>query len=109
MYDITFKRLSSESSMDAVLERPWAEEVEDFSRYKRLKQEARDKQEEAARKAAETKPGVVVSGSDGTVDTRSLEWERKDSIWHVYDEDQFAESPKGSIVVRQTSRRPYRK
>ena len=51
VYDITFKRLSSESSMEAVLQRPWTEEVEDYAKYKRLKKSAREKRQEAERKA----------------------------------------------------------
>lgn len=111
VYDITFKRLSSEPSMEAVLQRPWTEEVEDYAKYKRLKRSAREKRQEAEkeaeRKALETssKPGVaVVSGSDGTLDDARPVWPAKqDSIWDVY-EDQFAESPKGSVVVRSTNR-----
>jgi len=91
--------------MDAVLQRPWAEEVEDYAKYKRLKRTAREKRQEAERKAMETKPGdVVVSGSDGTVDDARYSWPvKQDSTWDVY-EDQFAESPKGSVVVRSTNR-----
>lgn len=107
VYDITFKRLSSEPSMEAVLQRPWTEEVEDYAKYKRLKRSAREKRQEAERKTLETssKPGVaVVSGSDGTLDDARPVWPAKqDSIWDVY-EDQFAESPKGSVVVRSTNR-----
>jgi hypothetical protein len=105
VYDITFKRLSSESSMEAVLQRPWTEEVEDYAKYKRLKRSAREKRQEAERKAMEMKPGAaVVSGSDGTIDDGRYPWPAKqDSIWDVY-EDQFAESPKGSVVVRNTNR-----
>jgi hypothetical protein len=104
VYDITFKRLASESSMEAVLQRPWTEEVEDYAKYKRLKRSAREKRQEAERKAMEAKPGdVLVSGSDGTTDARNVWPPKQDSIWDVY-EDQFAESPKGSVVVRATDR-----
>lgn len=108
VYDISFKRLASESSMDTVLERPYAEEVEDYSRYKRLKKDAKDQREDASQKAAEARPGVVVSGSDGTVDVHSLYPGKRDTVWDVY-EDRNAESPKGSIVVRNTSRRTNRR
>lgn len=102
VYDITFQRLSSESSMDAVLQRPWTEEAEDYARYKRLKKDARQKRHEAARKIVETRPGFLLSGSDGTVDLQPPG--KKDSIWEVY-QDHTAESPKGSVVVLPTSRK----
>ena len=104
VYDITFQRLSSESSMDAVLQRPWTEESEDYARYKRFKKDAREKRHEAARKIVETRPGFLLSGSDGTVDARPQPQDRMDSVWEVY-EDQTAESPKGSVVVLPTSRK----
>ena len=34
VYEIKFKRLSSEVSMEKVCTRPWAEEVEDYQEYK---------------------------------------------------------------------------
>lgn len=104
VYDITFQRLSSESSMDLVLDRPWTEEAEDYARYKRLKKDTREKRHEAARKVVEARPGFLLSGSDGTVDARPQPQGRQDSIWEVY-EDQAAESPKGSVVVLRTSKK----
>jgi hypothetical protein len=103
-YDITFQRLSSESSMDAVLQRPWTEEAEDYARYKRIKKDAREKRHEATRKIIETRPGFLLSGSDGTADVQPWTPDRKDSIWEVY-QDHTAESPKGSVVVLHTSRK----
>jgi hypothetical protein len=41
---ITFKRLASELSMDSVLCRPWSDEVEDYTEYKRLRRMYREKQ-----------------------------------------------------------------
>jgi hypothetical protein len=109
VYDITFKRLSSESSMEAVLLRPSTEEVEDYAKYKRHKKSAREKRQEAERKAMETKPGdLLVSGSDGTTEARFAWPAKQDSVWDVY-EDHFAESPKGSVVVRSTNRRVVEK
>lgn len=97
VYDITFKRLASETSMEQVLQRPWREEVEDYTKYKQLKRSAREKRQEAERKAMEAKPGdVLVSGSDGTTDARCVWLPKQDSVWDVY-EDQFAESPKGVL------------
>ena len=100
-YDITFQRLSSEPSMDAVLQRPWTEEAEDYARYKRFKKDAREKRHEAARKNVETRPGFLLSSSDGTVEVQSG---KSDSIWEVY-QNTTTESPKGSIVVLPTSRK----
>jgi hypothetical protein len=104
VYDITFKRLTSESSMEAVLQRPWTEEIEDYARYKRLKRSAREKRQEIERRAMEAKPGdLVVTGSDGTTEARYAWPAKQDSVWDVY-EDHFAESPKESVVVRRTDR-----
>lgn len=108
IYDISFERLPSESSMDAVLERPYVEEVEDYSKYKRLKKDVKDQQEDAAKKAAEARPEDVVSGSDGTVDVHSLYADKRDTVWDVY-KNHSDESPKGSIVVRNTSRKTDRR
>ena len=54
--------------MDAVLQRPWTEEAEDYARYKRFKKDAREKRHEDARKIVETRPGCLLSGGDGTVE-----------------------------------------
>jgi hypothetical protein len=104
VYDITFQRLFSESSMDAVLQRPWTEEVEDYARYKRLKRDAREKRQEAAQEIMETRPGFLVSGSDGTADDEPWYHDRNATMWEVY-EDQISESPKGSVVVSRTSKK----
>jgi hypothetical protein len=102
-YDITLQRLSSESSMDAVLQRPWTEEAEDYARYKRHKKDVREKRHEATRKVTETRPGFLLSGSDGTADVQPWSPDSKDSVWEV-DQDHTAESPTGSVVVLRTSR-----
>lgn len=104
VYDITFRRLSSESSMDDVLQRPFVEEIEDYARYKRLKKDAREKRHEATRKIIETRPGFLVSGSDGTVDVQATQPDGRDSVWEVY-ESEVAESPKESVVVLRTNRK----
>lgn len=90
--------------MDLVLQRPWTEEAEDYARYKRLKKDAREKRHEAARRIVETRPGFILSGSDGTVDAQPQPQGKRDSIWEVY-QDNTAESPKGSVVVLPTSRK----
>lgn len=38
IYEVKFERLASEISMDAVLRRPFADEVEDYKEYRRLRQ-----------------------------------------------------------------------
>ncbi|EME47406.1 hypothetical protein DOTSEDRAFT_31847 [Dothistroma septosporum NZE10] len=42
---VSFMRLSSEVNMDAVLCRPWSDEVEDYTEYKRLRREHHDKKD----------------------------------------------------------------
>lgn len=107
VYDITFQRLSSESSMDLVLQRPWTEEAEDYARYKRFKKDAREKRHEAARNIVETRPGFLLSSSDGTVDVQPQPQGKRDSIWEVY-QDHTAGSPKGSVVMLPTSKKQTR-
>lgn len=71
IYEVKFKRLSSEPSMEEVLKRPYADEVEDYKEYKRIRNEVRMRQDEAA-KAKKAKrvvlmPEVLVHASqDGT-------------------------------------------
>ncbi|KAM0714013.1 hypothetical protein Q7P37_010977 [Cladosporium fusiforme] len=98
VYDITFKRLASEASMDAVLLRPFTEEIEDYRLYKKLRAEASEKEKKAGERAA------AAVTSDGAVDERvdELLGEGKGGrgrVWEVY-EDETAESPRGSVVVR---------
>lgn len=87
--------------MDAVLQRPWTEEAEDWARYKRFKKDAREKRHEAARKNVETRTGFLLSSSDGTVEVQPG---KSDSIWGVY-QNTTTESPKVSVVVLPTSRK----
>ena len=78
VYEVKFKRLPSELSMDLVLRRPFSDEVEDYREYKRLRSIMRSNQEEAAKAKKEaTTPALTVS-TDGTVE--------------VY-EDETAEAP----------------
>lgn len=64
MYEITFKRLPSEPSMETVLCRPWREEAEDYKEYKRLRQLAREK---PSKVKSENIPALITSG-DGAID-----------------------------------------
>ncbi|KAK4938196.1 hypothetical protein LTR28_009657, partial [Elasticomyces elasticus] len=42
-YDITLERLPGETPMTEVMVRPWAEEVEDYKEYKRLRHQAHER------------------------------------------------------------------
>ena len=66
VYEVKFKRLATETSMELVLRRPYSDEIEDYKEYKRLRRFMREKQD---RGAAKTKtemavPALMVS-SDG--------------------------------------------
>lgn len=63
---ITFKRLPNEVSMEAVLSRPYTDEVEDYTEYKRLRHVHREKQKETS------KPGLQLS-ADGSLDVYQAE------------------------------------
>ncbi|KAI7012539.1 hypothetical protein D0867_14889 [Hortaea werneckii] len=56
VYDISFTRLASEPSMSQVQRRPFAEEVEDYKEYKRLRDLHRKRQ------SSENKPKIAISG-----------------------------------------------
>ena len=62
-YEISFRRLENQASMDAVLRRPSADEVEDYKEYKRIRQAVRNAHNEAARpEPAGPTPVLTVSG-----------------------------------------------
>ncbi|KAK5134485.1 hypothetical protein LTR08_006402 [Meristemomyces frigidus] len=67
VYDISFRRLSSEISMDKVLSRPWTDEVEDYKEYKRLRNIARGKADKI--KTIDKLPTML----DG--DTKAHDWQ----------------------------------
>ncbi|KAI6868063.1 hypothetical protein KC343_g11870 [Hortaea werneckii] len=86
VYEITFTRLASEPSMTQVQRRPFAEEVEDYKEYKRLRDVHRKKQ------SSEKPPKIAISG---------------DAIY----EDATAESPFQSQFtdkISEASARPER-
>ncbi|KAI7532972.1 hypothetical protein KC331_g13306 [Hortaea werneckii] len=56
VYEISFTRLASEPSMNQVQRRPFAEEVEDYKEYKRLRDLHRKRQ------SSENKPKIATSG-----------------------------------------------
>lgn len=67
VYDISFKRLPSELSMDLVLCRPWSDEAEDYKEYKRIRQLVRDRNSEAVKARLDKVPTFAVS-SDGAAE-----------------------------------------
>lgn len=98
-YDITFKRLLSEPSMEAVLARPWAEELDDYRKYKRMRRDARKEKTQHAGKMDE-RPDML-SSSDGTIEPQMP---GRDSAAHLLElpqrlDDSTAGSPTGSVVV----------
>lgn len=76
VYEINFKRLASEPSMEIVLRRPFSDEIEDYREYKRLRQVVRSTQEEALKvKKQVTFPTLKVSSDGTTEDTENEESE----------------------------------
>lgn len=110
--------------MEAVLQRPWTEEVEDYKEYKRVRKDATKKQpwnggdgrKATAAAVEENGPGALasVTASDGAVDCSpppleakekvvvEAEAQRKDSAAVGFWEREVGESPKGSVIVRAT-------
>lgn len=72
MYEIHFKRLASEISMDIVLRRPYSDEIEDYREYKRIRQAARLAQEQTAKVKRETTSPIVTISSDGASDVLEM-------------------------------------
>lgn len=64
VYDIQFKRLSGEPSMDVVLRRPFSDEIEDYREYKRIRQDMKLNQQVSKSKGKAMGPTVTFS-SDG--------------------------------------------
>lgn len=64
VYEINFKRLKNEVPMVAVLRRPYADEVEDYKEYKRMRQVVRDAREHTA--AAQMRPTPTLTVSSGS-------------------------------------------
>lgn len=56
-YNITLQRLPDQEPMEKVLRRPWAEEIEDYREFKRLRKEVKDKQVAAK---LEAKPSIKI-------------------------------------------------
>ncbi|KAF7189105.1 hypothetical protein HII31_09527 [Pseudocercospora fuligena] len=82
VYIVNFQRLASESSMELVLKRPWSDEIEDYTEYKRIRNLQRGKQKAAS------KP-VLTLATDGI-----NEWSSA-PIPESYD----PETPQGTIYM----------
>lgn len=70
IYEIKFERLSTETSMDLVLRRPFADEIEDYKEYKRLRQLHREQVFEVGNSRSEAMGQVQELGKDGTEDLK---------------------------------------
>jgi hypothetical protein len=68
VYDIQFKRLASEASMDMVLRRPFSDEIEDYREYKRIRDVMRSAQKDGTKVKRETAPPTVTFSTDGAFD-----------------------------------------
>lgn len=73
VYEISFKRLANEPSMDTVLRRPFSDEVEDYKEYKRLRQTLRAEQEEAANATKGVITPTFTISIDGTAEDSAYE------------------------------------
>ncbi|EME85509.1 uncharacterized protein MYCFIDRAFT_210249 [Pseudocercospora fijiensis CIRAD86] len=82
LYIVNFQRLPTEPSMEIVLKRPWSDEVEDYTEYKRIRNLQREKQKAAL------KP-VLTLATDGINEGKST------PIPELYD----PETPQGTIYM----------
>lgn len=72
LYEVHFKKVATDTDtndrdLKALLMRPWAEEVEDYKEYKRLRTLARDTERAALDASVET--GVALTATDGSAET----------------------------------------
>ena len=90
VYEVQFKRLASEPSMETVLRRPFSDEIEDYREYKRIRHAVRLAQHETVgAKRGDVLPTVNVSG-DGVLEEV---------------EDDFSDlEPHDSFVVNESDR-----
>ncbi|KAF2162122.1 hypothetical protein M409DRAFT_27502 [Zasmidium cellare ATCC 36951] len=97
---ITFKRLPNEVSMDTVLSRPFTDEVEDYTEYKRLRHVHREKQKESSA------PGLQFS-ADGSLDIYQDETAQSPFQEAFTDQmpDEFAPKAKGITEVSPNQKR----
>lgn len=97
---ITFKRLPNEVSMDTVLSRPFTDEVEDYTEYKRLRHVHREKQK------LSPGPGLQFS-ADGSIDVFQDETAQTPFQEMFTDRmpDEFAPKAKGMTEVSPNQNR----
>jgi hypothetical protein len=72
VYDIHFKRMASEVSMDIVLRRPYSDETEDYREYKRIRQAARLAEEQAGKAKRNAAAPTFTISSDGIFDDSEI-------------------------------------
>lgn len=68
VYEVKFKRLASEPSIDVVLKRPYSDEIEDYQEYKRLHQVERERQEDVGKVRQPVGMPAVTVSQDGNDD-----------------------------------------
>lgn len=72
IYEVRFERLAVESSMDTVLRRPFADEIEDYREYKRLRQLHRGQGMEIGNSRSEFVGPTRNVVTDGAVDEKDI-------------------------------------
>ena len=72
VYEVKFERLAVETSMDIVLRRPFADEIEDYREYKRLRQLHRGQAVEMGKSRSEFVGPTRNVATDGTLDTDEM-------------------------------------
>ncbi|KXT04541.1 hypothetical protein AC578_8663 [Pseudocercospora eumusae] len=82
VYIVNFQRLASESSMELVLKRPWSDEIEDYTEYKRVRNLQRER-------SKATPTPVLTLATDGINEKKST------PIPASYD----PETPQGTIYM----------
>ena len=92
VYEIKFKRLATELSMDLVLRRPYLDEVEDYKEYKRIRQVYRDREVATRAKKRATMPVLTVS-SDGQLDLDDDANQLINSVDQSPDDEYYGSSP----------------
>lgn len=68
VYEVKFERFATEGSMNVVLRRPFADEIEDYREYKRLRMLQREQPVEMGKSRAEIVGPTRSAVTDGAVD-----------------------------------------
>ena len=67
-YQIDFRRIEDQLSMDQVLRRPFVDEVEDYREYKRIRQGMQESTHQAPKRTRRIGNAVITGPSDGADD-----------------------------------------